>query len=103
METFEGKTMHSSSFKGGSADYKDKKVIVVGSGNSAHDISQACCKAGASVTMIQRSPTFVVSLARVHRLLSLQYNEHTVSVSSPLSPLTHPLNSVSYSPPKMQT
>jgi len=78
--------MHSSSFKGGSADYKDKKVIVVGSGNSAHDISQACCKAGASVTMIQRSPTLVVSLARVHKLLSLNYNEHIVSAPPPPCP-----------------
>ncbi|KAH8796100.1 hypothetical protein F5882DRAFT_320678 [Hyaloscypha sp. PMI_1271] len=90
VQTFEGKTMHSSSFKGGSADYKDKKVIVVGSGNSAHDISQACCKAGASVTMIQRSPTLVVSLARVHKLLSLNYNEHIPAEEADLMSLSLP-------------
>jgi Pyridine nucleotide-disulphide oxidoreductase/Flavin-binding monooxygenase-like len=91
METFEGKMMHSSGFKGGSSDYKNKKVVVVGSGNSAHDISQACCKAGAAVTMIQRSPTWVLSLARVHKLLSSRYNEHTVS---PFLPRAIPLLSL---------
>lgn len=75
--------MHSSTFKGGSPAYKGQKVIVVGSGNSAHDISQTCCKAGASVTMIQRSPTWTLSLARVHKLLSMRYNEHTVSQVPP--------------------
>jgi cation diffusion facilitator CzcD-associated flavoprotein CzcO len=79
METFEGRLLHSSGFKGASPDdYKAKKVIVIGSGTSAHDISESCCKAGASVIMIQRSPTWVLSLARVHKLHSMRYNEHTV-------------------------
>ena len=37
-----------------------KKVVVVGSNNSSHDISAALWEAGADVTMVQRSSTHIV-------------------------------------------
>ncbi|PYH42251.1 flavin-containing monooxygenase [Aspergillus saccharolyticus JOP 1030-1] len=38
-----------------------KKVVVVGTGNSGHDIAQDFYDHGASVTMLQRGPTYVLT------------------------------------------
>ena len=51
---------HSSAFHGGEA-YRDKRVLVVGTGNSGMDISQECHRRGAKVTILQRTGTAVVS------------------------------------------
>ncbi len=59
MESFEGDLHHSSKHPGPDA-YKGKKVVVVGSNNSSHDISAALWEAGADVTMVQRSTTHIV-------------------------------------------
>jgi cation diffusion facilitator CzcD-associated flavoprotein CzcO len=62
QDTFTGIVHHASQHKdAGSSDVSGKKVIVVGTGNSGHDIAQNFCDNGASVTMLQRSPTHVVS------------------------------------------
>jgi putative flavoprotein involved in K+ transport len=58
MEAFEGEQHHSSSHPGPDA-YKRKKVVVIGSNNSAHDICAALYEAGVDVTMVQRSSTHV--------------------------------------------
>jgi monooxygenase len=42
-------------------DYKGKQVIVIGSGATAMTLIPAMAKEAASVTMVQRSPTYVVS------------------------------------------
>jgi putative flavoprotein involved in K+ transport len=59
METFKGEQHHSSQHPGPDA-YKGKKVVVVGSNNSAHDICAALYEAGVDVTMVQRSTTHIV-------------------------------------------
>ncbi len=61
IETFRGPVFHSS---GESDDLavKNKSVLVVGAGTSAHDIAQDMYLRGANVTMLQRSPVTVVSL-----------------------------------------
>jgi cation diffusion facilitator CzcD-associated flavoprotein CzcO len=41
-----------------------KKVVVIGTGNSGHDIAQNYYENGASVTMIQRRGTYVISAAK---------------------------------------
>jgi cation diffusion facilitator CzcD-associated flavoprotein CzcO len=43
-------------------DVKGKKVIVVGTGNSGHEIAENFYKSGADVMMLQRSGTYVISL-----------------------------------------
>jgi cation diffusion facilitator CzcD-associated flavoprotein CzcO len=60
---FKGTVYHGSQHKDASiaGDSAGKKVIVVGTGNSGHDIAQNFCDNGASVTMLQRSPTHVIS------------------------------------------
>ncbi|KAL4936812.1 hypothetical protein BDV06DRAFT_233008 [Aspergillus oleicola] len=40
---------------------KGKKVIVVGTGNSGHDIAEDYCRHGANVTLLQRGPTYVLT------------------------------------------
>lgn len=59
MKRFKGEQQHSSEHPGPDA-YKGKKVVVVGSNNSAHDICAALWEGGADVTMLQRSTTHIV-------------------------------------------
>ncbi|BBE73563.1 NAD(P)/FAD-dependent oxidoreductase [Oharaeibacter diazotrophicus] len=59
METFAGEQHHSSQHPGPDG-CKGKKVVVIGSNNSAHDICAALWENGVDVTMIQRSTTHIV-------------------------------------------
>jgi len=67
---FAGVTMHSSQYVSG-ASQEGKKVVVVGSGTSAHDICQDLWEHGAEVTMIQRSPTPITKVS-THQRVCLQ-------------------------------
>ena len=58
-DVFQGEIQHSSQHPGPDA-YKGKKVVVIGSNNSSHDICAALWEGGADVTMVQRSSTHVV-------------------------------------------
>lgn len=66
QENFKGQAYHASFHKDAAetGDSKGKKVIVVGTGNSGHDISQNYYENGASVTMLQRRGTYVISAAK---------------------------------------
>lgn len=57
-ETFLGEQHHSSRHPGPEG-YKGKKVVVLGSNNSAHDICAAMVEQGVDVTMVQRSSTHI--------------------------------------------
>ncbi|MBD7993485.1 NAD(P)/FAD-dependent oxidoreductase [Ochrobactrum sp. AN78] len=59
QDRFKGEQQHSSSHPGPDG-YQGKKVVVIGSNNSAHDICAALCEAGVDVTMVQRSSTHIV-------------------------------------------
>lgn len=62
IENFEGEVLHSNEFTRGDR-YAGKRVMVVGTGNSGHDIAQDLHVNGAEkVYMLQRGPTCVVSL-----------------------------------------
>ena len=58
-ENFKGDQHHSSQHPG-PEPFKGKKVVVIGSNNSAHDICAALYENGVDVTMIQRSSTHIV-------------------------------------------
>jgi putative flavoprotein involved in K+ transport len=79
METFLGEQHHSSSHPGPDG-YKGKKVVVIGSNNSAHDICAALYEAGVDVTMVQRSSTHI---SRSNTLMEVTlgdlYSERAVS------------------------
>ncbi|GJE99191.1 NAD(P)/FAD-dependent oxidoreductase [Phanerochaete sordida] len=62
---FTGVVLHASAFDS-PAPFEGKRVVVVGAGNSAIDVCQDLATRGAaSVTMVQRSPTVVVSRSSV--------------------------------------
>jgi putative flavoprotein involved in K+ transport len=78
METFLGEQHHSSSHPGPDG-YKGKKVVVIGSNNSAHDICAALFEAGVDVTMVQRSSTHIVRSASLMEIgLGDLYSERAV-------------------------
>ncbi|MET9631894.1 NAD(P)/FAD-dependent oxidoreductase [Lentzea sp. NPDC006480] len=58
-DEFAGEQHHSSQHPGPDA-YAGRKVVIVGSNNSAHDIAAALVEHGADVTMVQRSSTHVI-------------------------------------------
>ena len=58
-DVFKGDQQHSSQHPGPDA-YAGKKVVVIGSNNSAFDICGALHEVGADVTMVQRSSTHIV-------------------------------------------
>ena len=59
QDVFRGEQHHSSAHPGPD-EYKGKKVVVVGSNNSAFDICGALWEIGADVTMVQRTSTHIV-------------------------------------------
>jgi putative flavoprotein involved in K+ transport len=78
-DAFKGEVQHSSQHPGPDA-YADKKVVVVGSNNSSHDICAALWEAGADVTMVQRSSTHIVKSETLMELaLGALYSEEAVA------------------------
>ncbi|MFW5966815.1 MAG: flavin-containing monooxygenase [Persicimonas sp.] len=60
-EDFEGELIHPQ-FWTDEIDYEDKEVVVIGSGATAVTLVPAMAEEAAHVTMLQRSPTYVMSL-----------------------------------------
>jgi cation diffusion facilitator CzcD-associated flavoprotein CzcO len=57
---FKGRIVHPQKWTD-DIDYKDKKVVVIGSGATAVTLVPAMAETAAHVTMLQRSPTYVVA------------------------------------------
>src|ERR1041385_1392396 len=99
LEGFAGKLIHSSRYVDGE-DWQGKRAIVIGTGNSGHDIAQDLYSAGAQVTLVQRSPTLIINCDPSAQLVYSLYSEGppledcdliTVSVPLQLSKKTHQL------------
>ena len=60
MENFQGRLVHPQKWPE-DLDYKGKKVVVIGSGATAVTVVPEMAKEAAHVTMLQRSPTYMVS------------------------------------------
>jgi cation diffusion facilitator CzcD-associated flavoprotein CzcO len=77
INNFKGDVLcHSSEFQGAKPKSKGKRAIVVGCGNSAHDIAQDFYENDYDVTIVQRSSTCVVtSKAGLEVLLGGLYEE----------------------------
>ena len=70
MDKFGGDVLcHSSEFKGAKKDGRGRKAVIIGSCNSAMDISQDYYEHGYDVTMVQRSSTTVVSSKAATQIL----------------------------------
>lgn len=77
LKDFTCKVMHSSQYDDGE-NWRGKRAIVVGTGNSGHDIAQDLHSSGADVTMVQRSSTLVVSIEPSAQLVYTPYNDGTL-------------------------
>jgi putative flavoprotein involved in K+ transport len=77
LRDFRGTVMHSSRYDDGE-NWKGKRAIVIGTGNSGHDIAQDLHSSGAEVTLFQRSSTLVVSIEPSAQLVYAPYNEGTL-------------------------
>src|SRR5215468_9651780 len=91
LRNFGGKVLHSSQYDDGEA-WRGKNVLVIGSGNSGHDIAQDLHSAGAKVTLVQRSSTMIVNVEPSAQLQYALYDEgpsledcDLITTSMPLS------------------
>ena len=74
LRNFAGKIIHSSEYVDGE-DWKGKTALVIGSGNSGHDIAQDLYSGGAKVTLVQRSPTLIIQCEPSAQLVYSLYSE----------------------------
>ena len=79
QDVFRGEQHHSSAHPGPD-EYQGKKVVVVGSNNSAFDICGALWEVGADVTMVQRTSTHIVKSDSLMEIgLGALYSEEAVA------------------------
>jgi putative flavoprotein involved in K+ transport len=99
LAKFRGKVMHSHEYQD-AEPWRGKRVVVIGTGTSGHDIAQDLYSAGASVTIVQRSPTLIIQCDPSAQLVYGLYSEGppledcdliTASVPLPLAKKTHQL------------
>jgi putative flavoprotein involved in K+ transport len=77
LKQFRGTVMHSSQYDDGE-NWRGKRAIVIGTGNSGHDIAQDLHSSGAKVTLVQRSPTLITNIEPSAQLAYEAYNEGTL-------------------------
>jgi hypothetical protein len=61
LKNFKGQTIHSSHYDDGE-NWKGKRALIIGTGNSGHDIAQDLYSSGADVTLVQRSSTLITNI-----------------------------------------
>ncbi|KAI7545376.1 hypothetical protein KC331_g6249, partial [Hortaea werneckii] len=62
MDDYEGGTIRHSTAHDSSREFVGKKVCVVGTSSSGFDTAFDCSRRGIDVTLLQRSPTYIMSL-----------------------------------------
>jgi cation diffusion facilitator CzcD-associated flavoprotein CzcO len=77
LKNFAGKILHSSQYDDGEA-WRGRRALVIGTGNSGHDIAQDLHSGGAEVTLVQRSPTLITNIEPSAQLAYAAYNEGTL-------------------------
>lgn len=94
LKNFRGRVLHSSQY-GDSMAWRGREVLVVGTGNSGHDIAQDLYSNGAKVSLVQRSATSVFSIEPSGQLPYALYSQgypldeaDLLAASMPLQPLT---------------
>ena len=91
LRNFAGTVLHSSQYEDGEA-WRGKSALVVGTGNSGHDIAQDLYSSGAKVAIVQRSPTLIVNVEPSAQIPYALYDEgpsledcDLITVSVPLA------------------
>ena len=74
LANYRGTVLHTSEFTGGAA-FEGKRVVVIGTGNSAHDVAQDLYAHHADVTMLQRGASTIVNLEPASILPAEIYGE----------------------------
>jgi len=77
LKHFGGQIVHSSRYDDGE-NWHGKRALVIGTGNSGHDIAQDLYSSGAEVTLVQRSPTLITNIEPSAQLAYAAYNEGTL-------------------------
>jgi hypothetical protein len=99
LRDFSGSILHSSRY-GDGEEWQGKKALVIGTGNSGHDIAQDLYSSGARVTLVQRSPTLIVNIEPSAQFPYALYDEGppledcdliTASMPLPLARKSHQL------------
>jgi putative flavoprotein involved in K+ transport len=73
LEEYRGTVRHAGHY-GSGAPWRGKRALVIGTGTSGHDVALDLHAAGAQATLVQRSPTLVVSLKEAQSAYAL-YDE----------------------------
>jgi cation diffusion facilitator CzcD-associated flavoprotein CzcO len=91
LPDFRGTILHSCQYDDGEA-WRGKSALVIGTGNSGHDIAQDLYSSGVKVTLVQRSPTLIVNVEPSAQLPYALYSEgpsledcDLITTSMPLS------------------
>ena len=74
LKNFRGKMVHSHEYADATS-WNQRDAIVIGTGNSGHDIAQDLHSNGARVTLVQRSPTLIVNIEPSAQLPYTLYSE----------------------------
>jgi cation diffusion facilitator CzcD-associated flavoprotein CzcO len=74
LKNYKGTVQHSTQYQDGDA-WSDKRVLIIGTGTSGHDIAQDLHSSGAKVTLVQRSTTMVVNIEPSAQLPYALYDE----------------------------
>jgi putative flavoprotein involved in K+ transport len=93
LKSFGGRVVHSHEYDE-AGEWKGRDALIIGTGNSGHDIAQDLCSNGARVTLVQRSPTLIVNIEPSAQLPYALYSEgpsledcDLLTTSMPLAPL----------------
>ena len=77
LKSFTGTILHSSRYDDGE-NWNGKRALIIGTGNSGHDIAQDLHSSGADVTLVQRSSTLITNIEPSAQLAYAAYNEGTL-------------------------
>lgn len=84
VEKFNGKIVHPQHWPE-DLDYKGKRVVVIGSGATAVTLVPSMAEDAAHVTMLQRSPTYIVSMPDVDKIANRLNRLLPAKLAYPLS------------------
>jgi cation diffusion facilitator CzcD-associated flavoprotein CzcO len=77
LKNFAGQVLHASRYLDGES-WTGKRALVIGTGNSGHDIAQDLHSSDVEVTLVQRSPTLVTNIEPSAQLAYANYSEGTL-------------------------
>src|SRR3954447_25410092 len=77
LKNFTGVVLYSSGYEDGEP-WNGRRALVIGTGNSGHDIAQDLHSSGADVTLVQRNSTLITNIEPSAQLAYAAYNEGTL-------------------------